>query len=55
MSSLFPVASQANIAELVGTFSIISVPRNDVEDVVFAIPSQELESRMVHLTGATDK
>ncbi len=30
------------------------MPRNDVEDVVFAIPSQELESVMVHLTGSSN-
>jgi hypothetical protein len=54
ISSLFPVASQTNIVELVGTFRVISVARNDVEDVVFVIPSQELESGLVHLTGSSN-
>lgn len=54
VSSLFPVAYEANIVELVGTALIRSVQRSDVEDVVFAVPSQELESGMVHLTGSSN-
>jgi hypothetical protein len=52
MASLFPVAAQANIIELVGTVHTITASRNEINDIVYVVPIQELESGMVHITGA---
>jgi hypothetical protein len=53
-STFFPVASNTNIVELVGTSRITKEARIDVVDVVFCLPIMELESGMVHLTGASN-
>jgi hypothetical protein len=52
MASLFPVTAQTNIIELLGMVHIISASRGDIIDIVFIVPVQELESGMVHITGA---
>jgi hypothetical protein len=52
MASLFPVAAQANVTELVGTVRTVTASRNAINDIVYVVPIQELESGMVHITGA---
>lgn len=52
-SSLFPVADQTNIADLVGTAHNSST-KGCFADVVYSMPIYGLEYRMVHLTGASD-
>jgi hypothetical protein len=54
MTSLFPIAAQSNIVEVVGTACTMSAARSDIEDIIFIVPIQELESGMVHITGATN-
>jgi hypothetical protein len=54
MASLFPVAGQSNIVELVGTVHTISAQRSDIIDIAYIVPIQELESGMVHITGASN-
>jgi hypothetical protein len=48
--SLFPVASQSSVVELVATFESEIWPRVELDDVVSVIPLPELEAGLVHLT-----
>jgi hypothetical protein len=52
--SLFPVASQSSIVELVATGLVETVSRDAVVGIVFIIPLSELETGMVHITGASN-
>jgi hypothetical protein len=54
MTSLFPIAAQSKIVEVVGMACTMSAAWSDIEDIVFIVPIQELESGMVHITGATN-
>jgi len=53
VGSIFPVASQTNIVELVGTSSTCVEERSAIVDVAFVVTIHELESGLVHLTGAS--
>jgi hypothetical protein len=54
VETLFPVASQTPIVELVATGLVETSSRDTVADVVFIVPLQELETGMVHITGASN-
>ncbi len=53
-ATLFPVASQSPVVELVATSLIKTVSREALVDVAFVVPLQELETGMVHITGASN-
>jgi hypothetical protein len=52
MVSLFPVTAQTNIVEVVGTVQTITASKTDIVDIVYVVPIEELESGLVHITGA---
>jgi hypothetical protein len=52
--SLFPVASRSSVVELVATLNSEIRHRDELDDVVYVIPLPELETGMVHLTGASN-
>lgn len=54
VQSLYPVASQCNITELVVTSAVHNASREQLIDIVYVIPIGELESGMVHMTGASN-
>jgi hypothetical protein len=53
-TTLFPVAAQSRIIELVGSAHTITTPWTSIEDIAFVVPIQELESGLVHLNGASN-
>lgn len=53
-ASSFPIAARTSIIELVATSTIEESTREDVADIVFILPSTELESGLVFLTGAAN-
>jgi hypothetical protein len=54
MASLFPVASQSDVVELVAMSSVMKTTIRSIVNVVFVVPIQELEEGTVHVTGATN-
>jgi len=53
-ASIFPVASQSNVRELVATTDLIKSSIRSIINIVFIVPIQELENGMVHVTGAAN-
>jgi hypothetical protein len=53
-ASLFPMAALTIVTEVYATNTFKSIQRDDVEDVIFVLPSAELESGNVFITGSTN-
>ncbi len=52
MASMFPVASQSSVEELIATTDLMKSSITSIINIVFIVPIQELENGMVHITGA---
>ncbi len=52
--SLYPVSSQLALTELVGTSSVVVMDWLEIVDLIFVISVGEVESGIVHMTGASN-